>query len=208
MSGRADWYNGMCAALRNKVPGFHPSWTQTAGAFFGHQSCCQTAGKKTQKEKSGLSLSTRCVLWGGGGGFCLSGAGRGGGGLRGEPPKELWAIARVDKRQSAQSAERQWLVSGQEDHRYLCVTNSETRRCRWVGQWRMQSSDNAAARSKPPPCNGHRTCLSMNRFTYTGKAGAPSPRGSSPDWIGVDGSSRGVSDDSIGKSYRANRELL
>ena len=39
------------------------------------------------------------------------------------PPEELWGIARVYKRQSAQSTERNWLVSGQKDHRYLSVTN-------------------------------------------------------------------------------------
>ena len=38
------------------------------------------------------------------------------------PPKEFWAMARVHRRRSAQSAKENGLVSGLQDHRYLSVT--------------------------------------------------------------------------------------
>ena len=54
--------------------------------------------------------------------------------------------------------------------------HSETQRCRWAGHCCVQSRDNAAARSKPLPCNGHRTCLSINhRVHIRGNSRTPPP---------------------------------
>ena len=65
------------------------------------------------------------------------------------PPKDLGAIARGHKRQPAQERGKemahQW-------PRRPGVPNSGARRCRGAGHRRVQSSDRAAARSKPPPC--------------------------------------------------------
>ena len=44
------------------------------------------------------------------------------------PLEEAWAVSRVHKRQSAQSAGREWLISGLKDGRYLSVKKGATRR--------------------------------------------------------------------------------
>ena len=67
-----------------------------------------------------------------------------------QPPKELWAMARVHRRQSAQSAEGNGLVSGLQDHRYLSATEDEKRRCLWVGHRSISNP--------PPPLEGGSKC--------------------------------------------------
>ena len=77
------------------------------------------------------------------------------------PAKELWAVARVHKRRSAQKAqEEDGLVGGAQDHRCLSVTEDETRRCPWTGhsrgkRRRCSRKSSTAARQQPPDLPVH-----------------------------------------------------
>ena len=105
---------------------------------------------------------------------------------------------------STKSAGRKWLVSGLEDHRYLSVTKSATRR-EPVG---------GTPTSKQEPCSGMHLMLSLSAGPWichitsrvqvctdsNGNAESPSPRAGGPTGMGCEGSPRGVCADSIGKS--------
>ena len=105
---------------------------------------------------------------------------------------------------STKSAGRKWLVSGLEDHRYLSVTKSATRR-EPVG---------GTPTSKQEPCSGMHLMLSLSTDPWichissrvqvctdsNGNAESPSPRAGGPTGMGCEGSPRGVCADSIGKS--------
>ena len=105
---------------------------------------------------------------------------------------------------STKSAGRKWLVSGLEDHRYLSVTKSATRR-EPVG---------GTPTSKQEPCSGMHLMLSLSTGPWichissrvqvctdsNGNAESPSPRARGPTGMGCEGSPRGVCADSIGKS--------
>ena len=68
------------------------------------------------------------------------------------PPKELWAITRVHKRQSAQKRRKKiWLVSGLQDQRSLSVTRMRHEDA--CGHAAEQAMDGkiAAARHRPAP---------------------------------------------------------
>ena len=78
------------------------------------------------------------------------------------PPKECWAIARLQKRQTAQSAERnlarQWPIRRDVPSCQKVKHQDDNGLATEVAEF----SDDAAARTRPPPCSNHQILLSFN----------------------------------------------
>ena len=65
-------------------------------------------------------------------------------------------MVREHKTRSAQSAEKMWLVSGLQDHRYLSVNKDAKMPVDGPLKKRNAVRD-AAVRTRPSPCRPHRT---------------------------------------------------